>query len=179
MIRKWHQEHPKLELANSLSSVVEYNMQTSMEWTVGSAICNGNQTNDTNKNKEQEKSWMSLKMHACLCWERDCLCSRFILRAAVTSVEHQKLCENTVALVFPLNVAHLQARHASYCEKQFVHGGGRTWGPIMLSETIAAAAVNLEFLGKLLYSDSLSIFLPMIRNHQWAYDDPFPVKTGS
>lgn len=172
MIRKWHQEHPKLELANSLSSVVAYSMQASPEWTVGSAICNGNQTNDTNnKNKEQEKSWMSLK-DACVSMLGKGLFmlsfrskgSSCVRGAPETMWKHSCSCFSSQRGTFagtPYLILWkaICAWRGSYLRPNYVirDNSGRC-GELGVLGQIALQWFPLNFL---------------------AYDDPFPVKTGS
>lgn len=125
-----------------------------------------------NKNKEQGKSWMSLK-DACVSMLGSRLFmllfhsggNSYIRGAPETMRKHYTF------LFFPLNVAHLQTRWTSYCEKQFVFWAGRTRVPIMLSETKVAAVENSEFSGKLTLQWFPFNFL--------FCDDIFPVKTGS
>lgn len=89
-----------------------------------------------NKNKEQEKSWMSLK-DACV----SMLGSRLFM-LLFHSGGNRKYVKTLHILIFPLNVAHLEAALYLILWKAICVWGGRTWVPIMLSETKAAAVEN-------------------------------------
>lgn len=172
MIRKWHQEHPKLGLANSLSSVVAHSMRVSLEFAVGSAICNGNQTNDTNnKNKEQEKSWMSLK-DACVSILGKGLFmlsfrskgSSCIHGASETMWKHSCSCFSSqrgkfAGMPYLILWKAICAWRGSYLRPNYVirDNSGRC-GELGVLGQIALQWLPFNFL---------------------AYDDPFPVKTGS
>lgn len=75
--------------------MVAYSMRISPEWTVGSAICNGNQTNDTKQQKQRAGKKLNV-IKRCMC----VYAGKQTVYALISFWGQQKVCENTAHSYF-------------------------------------------------------------------------------